>query len=219
MTAILNADLDREEKIILPELEPKYFHAQACSSLGFVFDEYDCVPIFSYGKSSVEQRRALFNESVPDTDDQIDYSTLEPNHVYEASIGRADLIGMCHVSLTTIKYTEAIHFAFDLETIFIAPRYRRQGVGTVLCQISARKEFDRIANFIMTLPDHLAAQYKFIVNADVRNEGGLKMAQIFFNELSELFFYLGESQGFEVECEEAFNDWVSPLQSKTETFS
>ncbi|MFZ2291774.1 MAG: hypothetical protein WAW05_05070 [Corynebacterium casei] len=219
MTATLDDDLDREEKIPLPELEPKYFHAQACSSLGYVFDEYDCVPIFSYGKSSVEQRRALFDESAPDSDDQIDYSTLEPNHVYEAWIGRGDLIGMCHVTLTTIKYTEAIHFAFDLETIFIAPRHRKQGVAAVLCKTAARKEFDRIANFIMSLPDHRGTQYKFIVDSDVRNEGGIKMAQTFFDELSEMFFYLGQSQGFKVECEEAFNDWVSPLQSKTETFS
>ncbi|EMN3633078.1 GNAT family N-acetyltransferase [Pseudomonas aeruginosa] len=199
--------LDDEEVIAIPGSVPRYFRAQACSRDGFVFEEFDCAPIFSYGKSTVHQRKKLCAERADDND-QVSHTSFEVPFLYEGWADRDDLIGMCEAELSATRCSAYSDFSLFLHTIFVAPRYRGMGVGRELCRLVAEKEFERIVNVILELPHMHKTRFRLIVDADVRNEAGVSAAKNLFMFLAEYAEWFSLSQGIEIECEEAFDDWV-----------
>lgn len=200
-------DLGLARQIPVPCVAPKYLRAHACSSAGFVFDEFDCAPTFSYGKSTVPQRRKLFSESLEGSGDQVSTTSFEVEGLYEAWMGRDDLIGMCEVELSAEGDQASIDFYLYLHTVYVAPRYRGQGVGRELCRLAAEHEFERIANIILAMPNMHAAPFRLTVDADVRNDAGIAAAQALLMHLGEFAELLSLSQDIEIEVEQAFDDW------------
>lgn len=66
-----------EDVIAIPDTVPRFFRAQACSSDGFVFDQFDCAPTFSYGKSTELQRRKLFAEHADGSAEKVSHTSFD----------------------------------------------------------------------------------------------------------------------------------------------